>query len=80
MTTILSEIINILVGGLTSFATGFGSGLTSLVGAIFIDNSGTTPVLSTMGGLIVVFAGVSLAIGLSRWVLDFCTSLGARNR
>ena len=80
MTTILTEIINILVGGLTSFATGFGSGLTALVGAIFIDSSGATPQLSTMGGLIVVFAGVSLAIGLSRWVLDFCTSLGARNR
>ena len=36
--------------------------------------------LSTFGVLVVVFAGISLAIGLSRWVVNFVASLGARNR
>lgn len=80
MTQVLTEIINILVGGLTSFATGFGSGLTALVSSIFLDTTGDTTKLSTMGGLIVIFAATSLCIGMSRWVVNFCASLGARNR
>ena len=79
MTAILQEIVQLLVSGITQFATGFGSGLGALVSNIFIDFTGDTQTLSTMGGLIVVFAGISLTIGLSRWVLNFVTSLGARN-
>lgn len=79
MTAILQEIVQLLVSGITQFATGFGSGLGQLVTSIFIDGTGETQALSTMGGLIVVFAGISLTIGLSRWVLNFVTSLGARN-
>lgn len=79
MTAILQEIVQLLVSGITQFATGFGAGLGELVSAIFIDGTGDTATLSTMGGLIVVFAGISLTIGLSRWVLNFVTSLGARN-
>lgn len=81
MTTVLQELINILVGGITTFASGFGSGLASLVEAIFLEvTDGTVTGLSEVGGIIAIFAGVSLAIGLSRWVLNFVTSLGARNR
>lgn len=76
MTNILQEIVSILVAGLQQFGTGIGSGLKSLVESIFLDTSGTNPVLSTFGGLIVVFAGISLAIGLCRWVVNWLTSLG----
>ena len=79
-TTIMTEIISILVSGITGVATGIGGGLTSLVQAIFLDTSGTTTQLSVFGGLIVIFAGISLAIGLCRWCVNFLTSLGARNR
>lgn len=78
---ILTQIIEILVGGITGVATGVGTGLSTLAESIFLvtaDGGGTT--LSVMGTLIVVFAGISLALGLCRWVLNFCTSLGARNR
>ena len=78
MSAILTEIVSLLTGGITGIATGIGSGVQSLVNNIFIDASGANPVLSTFGGLVVVFAGVSLAIGLCRWVMNFLTSLGAK--
>ena len=78
MTAILQEIISLLVGGITGLATGIGQGVSSLVSNIFIDSTGTTQALSTFGGVVVVFAGVSLAIGLCRWVMNFLTSLGAK--
>lgn len=84
MSQILQEIISLLVAGITGIATGIGQGLTNLVQNIFLDVTtveGVTTIngLSTFGGVIVVFAGVSLAIGLSRWVVNWVTSLGASN-
>lgn len=80
MSTLLQEIISLLVAGITGLASGIGEGLSSLVQSIFLE-AGTDGAmqLSTFGGLIVVFAGVSLAIGLSRWVVNWVTSLGASN-
>lgn len=81
MTGILTEIISILVGGIQGIATGIGGGLSTLVKEIFLTTSGTgdsaVTSLSTFGALIVVFAGISLAIGLSRWVVNWVTSLGS---
>lgn len=75
--TMLSNIIEILVGGITGVATGVGQGLQSLVQQLFASPEGD---LTLFGTLIIVFAGIALAIGLCRWVLNFVTSLGARNR
>lgn len=81
---IMQAVIEILVGGITQVAQGIGSGLSTLAQSIFLQTTGTgesaTTTLSTFGVLIVVFAGISLAIGLSRWVVNFVASLGARNR
>ena len=83
-TQIMQSIIEILVGGITQVAQGIGSGLSSLAKSVFLTTVGqgesATETLSTFGVLIVVFAGISLAIGLSRWVVNFVASLGARNR
>lgn len=79
-TNILTEIINLLVGGISGVATGIGQGLSTLAQSVFLDTSGATPTLSAFGALVVIFAGISLAIGLCRWVVNFVTSLGARNR
>ena len=78
METILTEIIGLLIGGITGIAGGIGSGLSELVSNIFLDvgETGTIEGMSVFGGLIVVFAGVALAIGLSRWVVNWVTSLG----
>lgn len=79
MSAILTEIVSLLTGGITGIATGIGSGVSSLVQNIFITTGeGGAQALSTFGAVVVVFAGVSLAIGLCRWVMNFLTSLGAK--
>ena len=81
---IMQAIIEILVGGISGVATGIGQGLSTLAQSVFLQTTGSgesaTTSLSTFGVLVVVFAGISLAIGLSRWVVNFVASLGARDR
>ena len=81
---IMQAIIEILVGGISGVATGIGQGLSTLAQSVFLQTTGegaqAATTLSTFGVLVVVFAGISLAIGLSRWVVNFIASLGARNR
>lgn len=81
---IMQAIIEILVGGISGVATGIGQGLSTLAQSVFLQTTGegaqAVTSLSTFGVLVVVFAGISLAIGLSRWVVNFVASLGARNR
>lgn len=75
--SILTEIIEILTGGIAGVSEGVGKGLQSLASNIFLDTTGGTQTLSVMGTLIVVFAGIGLAIGLSKFVLYWVASLGA---
>lgn len=81
---IMQSIIEILVGGISGVASGIGQGLSTLAQSVFLQTTGegaqAVTSLSTFGVLVVVFAGISLAIGLSRWVVNFVASLGARNR
>lgn len=81
---IMQAIVEILVGGIRGVATGIGEGLSTLAQSIFLQTTGSgdshTTTLSNFGVLIVVFAGISLAVGLCRWVVNFVSSLGARNR
>ena len=76
----LQAIIEILVGGITGIAQGIGSGLTTLASSIFLTTTtgsgGETTTLSTFAVLTIVFAGISLAIGLSRLVVRWVSSLG----
>lgn len=80
MSGVLTEIVSLMTGGITGIATGIGAGLSELATNIFLTGTGETQALSVFGSLIVIFSGISLAIGLGRWVVNFCTSLGARNR
>ena len=81
---LLKDIISILVGGLVDFGQGIGTALSKLVQSIFLVTTGegasATTGLSMFGVLIIIFASVSLAVGLSRWAVNFLTSLGRRNR
>lgn len=78
--TLVTEIIKILTAGITGVATGVGGGLSTLAQSIFFDTTGDTTGLSVLGTCIIVFAGISLALSLCRWVLNFFTSLGNRNK
>lgn len=77
---ILTEIIQILVGGISGVAQGIGGGLSTLAQSVFLTSVEGVTKLSVFGTLICVFAGISLAISLSRWIVNFVTSLGSRNR
>lgn len=72
-TAILTSIIEILVGGITGIAQGIGEGLSTLVTSIFLTSTGG---LSVFGTLVVVFAGISLAIGLCRLIVRWLSTLG----
>lgn len=82
----LKEFIDIMISGIVDIAKGIGNGLVTLIQYIFLDfttNTETGAVtingLNVFGGVIAMFAGISLAIALSRWVTSFVTSLGAFN-
>lgn len=80
MQAILTAIIELLTGGITGVASGIGQGLSTLATEIFLVKTGETQTLSVFGSLIIIFAGISLALALCRWMVNFVTSLGARNR
>lgn len=73
---ILEEIITILVGGITGIAEGIGAGLSTLATAIFLSGEGEATTISVFGTLIVVFAGVALAINLSKFVVNWLSGFG----
>lgn len=81
---LVSAIVQILVSGIEGISTGIGSGLSTLAKGIFFETvgegSGATTQLSVLGTCIVAFAAISLGLALCRWVLNFFTSLGQRNR
>lgn len=77
---IMQEIISILTGGLVEIGEAMGSALSNMATAVFLTGTGEAQTLSTFGTLIVIFAGISLALSLTRWVINFVASFGQRNR
>lgn len=79
MGSVLTEFIELLTGGLSSMATGIGSGLNQAVTEMFLKTNSTTGAvegLSTLGGTIAVFGGVALAVGLTSLIFNWITSIG----
>ena len=77
MATVLSEFINILVGGITALGTGIASGVSNMAQALFLEVSeGSVTGLSMFGGIVAIFAGLSLATALTSRVFSWITSLG----
>lgn len=81
MAQALTEFINLLVGGITALGQGIGQGLSSVVTQVFLTTSetGTVTGLSAFGGVIAIFGGISLAVGLTTLVVKWIMSIGARN-
>lgn len=74
---ILSDVLEILLGGFTETATQMGAGITAFVESIFLTTGaeGATS-LSTFGVVILVFAAVSLSLALFRLILNWIRGLG----
>lgn len=79
-TAIVQAILDILFAGLTQTGTAIGAGISSMVTSLVYTTSGNTTDLSPFFILVVVFAAISLGLSLCRWVLNFATSFGNRNR
>ena len=77
MSTVLTEFIQILVGGITSMAQGIASGVTAMAKALFLEESeGVVTGLSAFGGIVAIFAALALAVGITTKVYTWITSLG----
>lgn len=78
MATVLSQFMAILVGGITELATGIASGVAAMATALFCETSdaGAITGLSTFGGIVGIFAGIALAVGVTTRVYTWVTSLG----
>ena len=79
-TAILTEIISILVSGISAMGKGIGEGLSTLTTSVFMTGTGEAQKLSVFGTFVIVFAAIALSMALTRWVVNFVTSLGQRNR
>lgn len=78
MGNVLSEFMQLLVGGITELATGIASGVAEMAKALFLEVSeqGAVTGLSVFGGIVAIFAGISLAVGITTRVYIWITSLG----
>lgn len=76
MSEVFTTFLTILLGSVTQVATALGSGLSALVKSIFITTNGSSTALSDFGQIIGLFGGISLALGLAYWVVNFIRSFG----
>lgn len=78
MTGVLTEFIELLVGGISALASGIGSGVNEFVTDLFLVQGadGAIEGLSTFGGVVAIFGGVSLAVGLTTLVFLWVRSIG----
>lgn len=63
--SIMVQIIEIMIGALSGIGEGIGLALSEMATAIFMTGTGDSQTLSVFGTLIIIFAGLSLAFGLS---------------
>lgn len=78
MSAVLTEFIGLLVGGISEMATGIGSGIQQYVTDLFLTTSETGAVqgLSTFGGVVAIFGGIALAVGLTTLIFNWVRSIG----
>lgn len=79
MGTVLTEFINLLVGGIVDLAKGIAEGVAEMAKALFLEVDSTTHAvtgLSVFGGIVAIFAGIALAVGITTRVYTWITSLG----
>ena len=79
MLAVLQEFVQILVGGIVQMAQGIATGVVAMAKALFLETNSTTGAvegLSIFGGIVGIFAGIALAVGITTRVYTWVTSLG----
>lgn len=80
MAQLLNQIIELLVGGITGMATGLGKGINQYVSDLFIVTAeGGAMSLSSFGGMVAIFGGIALAVGITRRIFNWLITLGGRH-
>lgn len=77
---LVSSILEIITSGFVEVGTQMGAGIGAMVNGLIYDGTGETKVLSAFAVVALALIAVSLALSLFRWVLNFFTSMGQRNR
>lgn len=79
-TAIVEQIVNILVSGITQLGSGIGEGVSNFIQSLAFTTTGegssAVTSMSVFFILIVVFAGIALAIGLTTKLFNWLSSLG----
>lgn len=80
MEGVLTEIIEIMVSGITTLGTGVGQGMNNYITSAFINQAteGGALTLTVLGGCCALFGGIALATGLTEKIFYFFTSFGRR--
>ena len=73
---IVQEIVSILTAGIAGLAQGIGSGVNTFATALAFTGTGQDQALSIFMILVVVFAGLALAVGLTRLIFNWLQNLG----
>lgn len=79
MSSVLTELIDLLGGGIVEFATKIGAGVAALVKAFLLEGEGTQAnpyTLSVFGGAVAIFGAVALALALSTRIFNMIATLG----
>ncbi len=77
MADVLGEFVNILVSGITDLGSGIATGVASMAKDLFItEGTGGALSLSTFGGIVAIFAGLALAVGITTKVFPWVRTLG----
>lgn len=78
MTAILTQFIQLLIGGISELAKGIGSGVNGFVKDLFleVDTQGVITGLSTFGGVVAIFGGIALATGITTLIFNWIRSIG----
>ena len=78
MGDILKDFIQLLVGGVTDLATGIGTGVNGFVKDLFleVDAQGAITGLSPFGGVVAIFGGIALAVGITTLIFNWIRSIG----
>ena len=75
-TAIVSEIVSILTAGIAGMAQGIGAGVNTFATSLAFTGTGNDQTLSIYFVLVLVFAGVALAVGITTRIFSWLSSLG----
>lgn len=79
--TVMTNIIHILFGGISTSAVDFANGINDLMSHLFLaySDGAVTSNLTPFAVFVCIFGGISLCIGIGRLVVKFFTGWG-KNR